>query len=199
MVARIGHNWDSAGEASRVSPIVQTMVVVHKIADIQDYDEYDALRENRPVSERVLLQGFQETNNRGAKAFRDRMRELIMPFFVKGDGTKQQDEKFIHALQSTFGITGSTILHHHHPEGHPMLLDCMDTAPPTEKGERRRPRALAAARARPRAHSPPRARVAARGNSTELKGWVGGSPPIEGTRLADLSWKHPFTQLNFFH
>ena len=26
-----------------------------------------------------------------------------------------------------------------------------------------------------------------------------GSPPIEGSRLADLSWKHPFTQLNFFH
>ena len=153
MVARIGHNWDSAGEASRVAPIVQTMVVVHNIADIKDYDEYDALRENRPVSERVLLQGFQETNNRGAKAFRDKMRELIMPFFVKGDGTKQQDEKFIHALHSTFGFTGSTILHHHHPGGHPMLQDCMDTAPPTEKGERRCPRALAAARApaRPRA------------------------------------------------
>jgi hypothetical protein len=151
MVARIGHNWDSAGEASRVAPIVQTMVVVHNIADIKDYDEYDALRENRPVSERVLLQGFQETNNRGAKAIRDRMRELIMPFFVQGDGTKQQDEKFIHALHSTFGFTGSTILHHHHPHGHPMLLDCMDTAPPTEKGERRCPRALAAARARPRA------------------------------------------------
>jgi hypothetical protein len=148
MVARIGHNWDSASEASRVAPIVQTMVVVHNIADIKDYDEYDALRENRPVSEKVLLQGFQETNNRGAKALRDRMRELIMPFFVKGDGTKQQDEKFIHALHSTFGFTGSTILNHHHPGGHPMLLDCMDTALPTEKGERRCPRALAAARAR---------------------------------------------------
>ena len=48
MVARIGHNWDSAGEASRVAPIVQTMVVVHNIAGIQDYEEYDALRGNRP-------------------------------------------------------------------------------------------------------------------------------------------------------
>ncbi len=70
-----------------------------------------------------------------------------MPFFVKGDGTKQQDEKFMYALHSTFGITGSTVLHHHHPGGHPMLLDCMDTPPPMEKGERRCPRALAAARA----------------------------------------------------
>ena len=151
MFARIGLNWNAAGAANPVAPIVQTMVVAHNIAGIQDYDEYDALRENRRAAKKTLLQGFQETNNRGAKAIRDRMRELIMPFFVKGDGTKQQDEKFIHALHSTFGFTGSTILHHHHPQGHPMLLDCMDTAPPTEKGERRCPHALAAARARPRA------------------------------------------------
>ena len=52
MVARIGHNWDSAGEASRVAPIVQTMVVAHNIAGIEDYDEYDALRNNRPAVEK---------------------------------------------------------------------------------------------------------------------------------------------------
>ena len=188
MVARIGLNWNAAGAANLVAPIVQTMVVAHKIAGIEDYEEYDELRENRRAAEKTLLQGFQETNNRGAKAIRDKMRELIMPFFVKGDGTKQQDEKFIHALHSTFGFTGSTILHHHHPDGHPLLLECMATPPPTENGELRKP-------ARPRRC----ARAPARGNSTELKGWVGGSPPIEGTRLADLSWKHPFTQLNFFH
>ena len=49
MVARIGHNWDAAGEANRVAPILETMVVVHNIAGIQDYEEYDALRGNRPV------------------------------------------------------------------------------------------------------------------------------------------------------
>jgi hypothetical protein len=83
MVARIGHNWDAAGEANWVVPIIETMVVVHNIAGIQDYEEYDALRGNRPVSEKVLIQAFQETNNRGAKAFRDRARELIMPFFCQ--------------------------------------------------------------------------------------------------------------------
>jgi hypothetical protein len=148
MVARIGHNWDAAGVASLVTPIVQTMVVAHNIASIQDYEEYDALRDNRSAVERVLLQGFQETNNRGAKAFRDKARELIMPFFVKGDGTKQQDEKFIHAMLSTFRFTISTVFHHDHPAGHPMLLECMATPPPTEKGELRSPRTLAAARAR---------------------------------------------------
>ena len=122
------------------------MVVVHNSAGIQDYEEYDALRGNRPVSEKVLIQAFQETNNRGAKAFRDRARALIMPFFDKGDGTEQQDEKFNHAMLSTFGFTGSTVLHHVHPDGHPMLLECMDTPPPTEKGELRSPRALARAR-----------------------------------------------------
>ncbi len=82
MVASIGHNWDAAVAANLVGPIVQTMVVVHKIAGIKSYDEYDALRENRRAVERTLLQGFQETNNRGAKAFRDKARELITPFFV---------------------------------------------------------------------------------------------------------------------
>jgi hypothetical protein len=99
------------------------------------YDEYDVLRENRCAAERTLLQGLQETNNRGAKAFRDKARELIMQFLVKGDSTKQQDEKYVHAMLSTFGFTGSTVLHHRHPAGHPVLLECMETPPPTERGE----------------------------------------------------------------
>ncbi len=41
MVARIGHNWDAAGAANLVGPIVQTMVVVHNIAGIESYEEYD--------------------------------------------------------------------------------------------------------------------------------------------------------------
>ncbi len=45
MVARIGHNWDAAGAANLLGPIVQTMVVVHNIAGIESYEEYDALRE----------------------------------------------------------------------------------------------------------------------------------------------------------
>jgi hypothetical protein len=85
MVARIGHNWDAAAVQNLVAPVVQTMVVVHNIAGIQDYEEYDALRENRHAAERTLHQGFQEKNKRGAKAFRDKAREMIMPFFVKGD------------------------------------------------------------------------------------------------------------------
>ncbi len=135
MVARIGHNWDAAATQNLVAPIVQTMVVVHNIAGTQDYDEYDALRENRRAAERTLHQGFQETNDRGAKAFRDKATELIMPFFVKGDGTKQQDEKYVHAMLFTFGFTGSTVLHHLHTAGHPVLLECMDTPPPTERCE----------------------------------------------------------------
>jgi hypothetical protein len=47
------------GAANLVAPIVQTMVVVHNIAGIQDIEEYDALRENRRVAKRVLIQGFQ--------------------------------------------------------------------------------------------------------------------------------------------
>ncbi len=55
MVARIGHNWDAAAIQPLISPIVQslqTMVVVHNIAGIQRYHEYDELRENRCAAEK---------------------------------------------------------------------------------------------------------------------------------------------------
>ncbi len=81
MVARIGHYWDAAAMKPLIALIAQTMVVVQNIAGIQSYDEYDELREKRRAAEKPVLQAFQETNDRGAKAFRDRVRELIMPFF----------------------------------------------------------------------------------------------------------------------
>jgi hypothetical protein len=55
---------------------VQTMVVVHNIAGVESYDEYDELRKNRRAAGKKLIQGYQETNNRGAEALRDRAREL---------------------------------------------------------------------------------------------------------------------------
>jgi hypothetical protein len=135
MVARIGHNWDATAMQNPIALIVQTMVVEHNFAGIQDYDKYDALLENRRAAEKTLRRGFQESNNRGAKAFRDRARELIMPFFFKGDCTKEQAEKYVHAMLSAFEFTGSTVLYHLHPAGHPVLLVCMATPPPTECGE----------------------------------------------------------------
>ncbi len=38
-----------------IAPIVQTMVVVHNIAGIESYDEYDELTENRRAAEKKLL------------------------------------------------------------------------------------------------------------------------------------------------
>ncbi len=131
MVARIWHNWDAAAMQPLIAPIVQTMFVVHRIAGIESHEEYDELRDNRHAAEKTLLQGFQETSNRGAKAFRDRARELIIPFLVKGYGTKEEDEKYVHAMYSTFGFTGSTVLHHRHPAGHPVLLECIATPRPS--------------------------------------------------------------------
>jgi hypothetical protein len=32
-----------------------------------------------------------------------------MPLFVKGDGTVEEDEKYVHVMLSTFGFTGSTV------------------------------------------------------------------------------------------
>ncbi len=135
MVSRIRHNRDAAAIQPLIVPIVQTMVVVHNIAGIKSYDEYDALRENRRAAEKNPPQGFQKTNNRGENAFRDRGRKLIMPFLVKGSGTMEKDEKYLHAMLSTFGITGSTVFDHRHPTGHPVLWDCMATPRPSERGE----------------------------------------------------------------
>jgi hypothetical protein len=59
MAARIEHYWDAAAMQPLIAPIVQTMVVVHNIAGIKSYDEYDELRENRRAAEKTLLQGFQ--------------------------------------------------------------------------------------------------------------------------------------------
>jgi hypothetical protein len=184
MVARIGHNWDAASMQNLIAPIVQTMGVVHNIAGIQDYDKYDALRENRRAAEKTLLRGFHETNNRGAKAFRDRARELIMPFLVKGDGTNEQAEKYVHAMLCTFGFTGSTVLHHLHPAGHPVLLpvECMATPPPTERGELT---AAPPSRPRPRhsatdgapCHGSGTVTVASPSRSRPRHGRVPGTPP----------------------
>jgi hypothetical protein len=60
MDARIGHNWDAAAMQPLVVPIVQTVIVVHNIASIEIYDEYDALLENRRAAEKCLLQGFRK-------------------------------------------------------------------------------------------------------------------------------------------
>jgi hypothetical protein len=117
MVARIGHNWDAAAVQPLIAPIVQTMAVVHNTAGIESCDEYDELRESLRAAAKNLLQGFRETNNRGAKAFRDRARELIMPFFVDGDSTMEEHEKYLHVMLSTFGITGSTVKYPRHPTG----------------------------------------------------------------------------------
>jgi hypothetical protein len=65
MVAHIWHDWDTAAMQSLVASIIQTMIMVHNIAGIDSYDEYDELRENCRVSAKSLLQGFPDTNNRG--------------------------------------------------------------------------------------------------------------------------------------
>ena len=205
LVARIGHGWDAAAMQPLVAPIVQTMVVVNEIAGITSYDEYDELRENRPGAERTLLQGFQETNNRGAKAFRDRTRELILPFFLKGDGTMEQDDKYVHAMLSTFGFTGSTVLHHLHPAGHPVLRDCMATPRPTERGEptppsRPRPGPVRAPvpsargpRPRPRHGRAPvtSAPPAARGPRPRLRHVRPPSRPDAALTVPRNSWRRP--------
>jgi hypothetical protein len=59
MVMCIGHNWDAATMQPLNAPIVfQTMVVLHKIAGIESYEEYDELRDNRRAAEKPYSKDF---------------------------------------------------------------------------------------------------------------------------------------------
>ena len=62
-------------------PIVQQVVEENNIAGIQSDDEYDELRAANTSAESRLLQKFQETCNNGGRAFRNKVRQLVMPFF----------------------------------------------------------------------------------------------------------------------
>ena len=87
MVACLGLQWYSASFRCFVIPIVQQVVVENNIADIQSHYEYDKLCAANTSAESRLLQKFQETCNNGGRAFRNKVRQLVMPFFFKeGDG-----------------------------------------------------------------------------------------------------------------
>jgi hypothetical protein len=86
MVARLGLQCYSASFRCYVIPFVQQVVIENHIAGIQSHDEYDELRAANTSAECRLLQKFQETCNNGGTAFRNKVRELVMPFFQEGDG-----------------------------------------------------------------------------------------------------------------
>jgi hypothetical protein len=86
MVARLGLQWYSASFRCYVIPIVQQVVVENHIPGIESHDEYDELRAPNTSAESRLLQKFQETCNNGGRAFRNKVRELVVPFFQEVDG-----------------------------------------------------------------------------------------------------------------
>ncbi len=88
MVARLGLQWYSASFQCFVIPIVQQVVVENCIAGIDSHDEYDELRAGNTSSENMLMQKFQETCNNGGRAFHNKVRELVMPFFPEGNGQR---------------------------------------------------------------------------------------------------------------
>jgi hypothetical protein len=128
MVARLGANWTAASCRELVYPIVQTMVVLEEIGGIASHEEYEELRAANKASEGTLLQRMQETCNRGAKAMRDKTRELVMLFF------KDNDCKF-RAVQrvkwEVFGVAADgTLL----PDEHPIVVELAALGSPEING-----------------------------------------------------------------
>ena len=166
MVARLGLHWTAASLRSQVTPIVQSMVVQHNIGGIESHDQYEELYKVNPRMEFVLLQQHQETNNKNAKAFRDRARELVMEFFEE---TADKDRRINHVKWKVFGTAaGAPIM----TGEHPVMRACFAVGPPIVEGQfhthpsaarilpHRAPRAPRASVA-PRASFAPRASVSA--------------------------------------
>ena len=156
MVARLGLHWTAASLRSQVTPIVQSMVVQHNIGGIESHDQYEELRKVNVRMEFALLQQHQETNNKNAKAFRDRARELVMEFF---EDTADKDRRINHVKWKVFGTAaGAPIM----TGEHPVMRACFAVGPPIVEGQfhthpstaRRARRAHPSRRTHP---SPPRA------------------------------------------
>ncbi len=94
-------------------PIVQQVVVENHIAGIESHDEYDELHAANTSAESRLLQKFQETCNHGGRPFRNKVRELVVPFFQEGDG---KDSVVQEIKWSVFGVAvDGNILNDGHP------------------------------------------------------------------------------------
>jgi hypothetical protein len=87
MVVCLSANWTSASCREFVYSIVQAMVVFKGMGGIDSHENYEELRAANQLSRGTLLQMMQETCNRGAEAFRDKTRELVMPVLYFEDTT----------------------------------------------------------------------------------------------------------------
>ncbi len=131
MVARLGLQWYSASFRCYVIPIVQQVPVVveNHITGIESHDEYDELHAANTSAESRLLQKFQETCNNGGRAFRNKVRELVMPFFQEGNGKDPvvQDIKW-----KVFGVAANkNILDDEHPVARALVqLPVLETDGP---------------------------------------------------------------------
>ena len=89
------------------------MVVQERIGDIATHEEYEECRAASKTGKTMLLQHMRETNNRGAKALRDKVRELVIPFF-------RDNEHMIPLVaevkQEVFGVLDDkSLLNYEHP------------------------------------------------------------------------------------
>ncbi len=109
-------------------PIVQQVVVENHIAGIESHDEYDELRSGNTSAESRLLQKFQETCNNGGRAFRNKLRELVVPFFQEGDG---KDPVVQEIKWNVFGVAvDGNIL----DDGHPVARALVQLPVPETDG-----------------------------------------------------------------
>ncbi len=92
-------------------PIVQQVVVESHIAGIESHDEYGELRATNTSAENKLMQKFQ--------AFRNKVRELVIPFFQEGH---RKDPVVQEIKWKVFGVAvDGNILDDEHPVAQALL------------------------------------------------------------------------------
>ncbi len=80
MVARLGPRCPSASSHSKLTPIVQSVVVQHNIAGIASRKEYIAVRNASSEAEGVFISNLQVTLQKNMGALRKSVRDMVAEF-----------------------------------------------------------------------------------------------------------------------
>ena len=109
-------------------PIVQTMVVQERIGEIETHEEYEECRAASKSAKTMLLQQMLEILFRGAKALRDKVRELVIPFFRENE---HRIPMVAEVKQEVFGVSDDKSLLNYE---HPVYLALHKLPPPVING-----------------------------------------------------------------
>ncbi len=128
MVSRLGIRFPCAPLRPLLYPIIQSIVVERNIAGIESHTDYNDLRTASPEAEVYLLQKMQETLQKNLGAFRNDMRDLVLPFFEDTANSSELTYVKYHVFDKAGGAPIMDV------ESHQFLRACFAHPSPFVKG-----------------------------------------------------------------